>query len=41
MINKLPGGKASCPDGLTADFYKTYVDILAPHLVEMYVESFE
>lgn len=38
-IQSLPNNKAPGPDGLTAEFYKAYADLLAPCLLEMYAEA--
>lgn len=40
-IKSLPNGKAPGPDGFTAEFYKAFVDQLAPVLVEMYGSAYE
>ncbi|KAJ1109004.1 hypothetical protein NDU88_006374 [Pleurodeles waltl] len=40
-ILSLPGDKSPGVDGLTPAFYKEYVDILAPCLLEVYAESLE
>ncbi|KAG0425165.1 hypothetical protein HPB47_027659 [Ixodes persulcatus] len=40
-IKKLSGNKAPRPDGIGAEFYKTYVDLLCPILVEVYQDIFQ
>lgn len=35
-IKKLSGNKAPGPDGIGAEFYKRYADLLCPTLVEVY-----
>lgn len=41
VIKSLPSGKAPGLDGLTTLFYKTYVDVLAPRLLDVYQESLD
>lgn len=40
-INALACGKAPGSDGLTADFYKAYQNLLAPQLIVAYAEALE
>lgn len=39
-IKSLHSGKSSCPDGFSAEYYKTGSDLLAPVLKDMYNEAF-
>lgn len=41
VINSMPANKAPGADGLTAAFYKEYVDITAPKLFQVYAEALE
>ena len=41
VIRKLRAGKSPGPDGLTAEFYKCFMDELTPLLLQMYNEAFE
>ncbi len=40
-ITSMKPGKSPGADGLPSEFYKNYVDILAPILTEVYTEAFE
>lgn len=39
-VKSLQSGKSPVPDGFPADFYKLFWKQLAPHLLEMFTESF-
>lgn len=39
VIRSLPNGKAPGPDGFTGEFYKAFIDQIAPQLIEMYGDA--
>lgn len=40
VVGLLQNGKSPGPDGFVVEFYKAYSNLISPHLVNVYNESF-